>query len=119
MPAKYHYQVFHAISFFENEFNVGADFLRSQKVPNGSTNVDSTKKPEFQLTAEQARIAHHKLSTTEQDIIKIIAFAGKVNVHNNLTIPNVFAIFAKKEIFNFQVLEKLPRLSKCAKITLT
>ena len=86
MPAKYHYQVFHAISFFENEFNVGADFLRSQKVPNGSTNVDSTKKPEFQLTAEQARIAHHKLSTTEQDIIKIIAFAGKVKVHNTLEI---------------------------------
>ena len=118
--------MFHAISFFENEFNIGADFLKSQKakplrsvcgklipvkptiadmygeetdeeaeedkpakeirqkVQNGSKKSGLTKKSKFQLTAEQARIAHHKLSTKEQDIIKIIAFAGKVNVHNNL-----------------------------------
>ena len=71
--------MFHAISFFENEFNIGADFLKS---PKAKPITDSTKKSKFQLTAEQARIAHHKLSTKEQEIIKIIAFAGKIKIHN-------------------------------------
>ena len=65
LPTKYHYQVFHAISFFENEFNIvktGPEATSNQKAVN--------------LTAEQARIANHKLVKDGKDIIKIVAFAG-------------------------------------------
>ena len=66
LPTKYHYQVFHAISFFENEFNIVK--------ASGPEPASDQKK--FNLTAEQARIANHKLVKDGKDIIKIVAFAG-------------------------------------------
>ena len=68
LPLKYHYQVFHAISFFENEFNM---------VKSKSYRRDGNDQETFNLTAEQARIAKHKLDKERKDTIKIVAFAGK------------------------------------------
>ena len=67
LPLKYHYQVFHAISFFENEFNM---------VKSKSDRRDGNDQETFMLTAEQARIAKHKLVKERKDTIKIVAFAG-------------------------------------------
>ena len=67
LPLKYHYQVFHAISFFENEFNM---------VKSKSDRRDGNEQETFMLTAEQARIAKHKLVKERKDTIKIVAFAG-------------------------------------------
>lgn len=79
LPTKYHYQVFHAISFFENEFNITSKATPAVKKKGQAslTSMGFTQiKPKFQLTAEQARIASHKLEKGGNDVIKIVAFAG-------------------------------------------
>ena len=66
LPSKFHYQVFHAISFFENEFNVvnledPKPAIVNQCDSNKICKKNKTEKKKFMLTAEQARIANHKL----------------------------------------------------------
>ncbi len=61
LPQRYHYNVFHAISFFESAF----------KSP-----VVSGVREAKRLTAEQMRIAQHRLVKGRTDLIKIVAFAG-------------------------------------------
>ena len=63
-------QVFHAISFFENEFQIGCEPLEQspskQKGQSSLKEFGFTKKSSIQLTAEQARIAHHQLSSVSK-----------------------------------------------------
>lgn len=77
LPSKMHYQVFHSIAFFENEFNLTLKSEKEKAAPGQSnlTQFGFTKRS-FQLTAEQARIANHNLSKDGKDVIKIVAFAG-------------------------------------------
>ena len=70
IPSKFHYQVFHAISFFENEFQIGCEPVQQspskQKGQSSLKEFGFTKKSSIQLTAEQARIAHHQLSSVSK-----------------------------------------------------
>lgn len=76
LPLKWHYNVFHAISFFENEFNHVSD-KRSLDKPNGQTSLTRFGfGAKLRLTAEQARVASHRLVKNGQDLVKIVAFAG-------------------------------------------
>ena len=66
LPIKYHFQIFHAISFFENEFRFTGKEAPIKKRPTGQSSLMSfgitRKKSSVNLTAEQARIASHKLT---------------------------------------------------------
>lgn len=76
LPSKYHYNVFHGITFFENEFNFVND-KRNHEKPNGQTSLTRFGfGAKLKLTAEQARVASHRLSKNGQDVVKIVAFAG-------------------------------------------
>ncbi len=80
LPKRYHYQVFHAISFMENEFNQQQSDSSKNPGPRMGGQSSLTKfgftQKKFDLTAEQARIANHKLQKNGKDVIKIVAFAG-------------------------------------------
>ncbi len=81
LPMKYHYKIFHAITFFENEFRASATSTPSpKKTGGGQSSLLSfgfvKKQPKVNLTAEQIRIAQHKLEKNKMEVVKIVAFAG-------------------------------------------
>jgi len=81
-PGRLHYQVFHALYYYENDwaFKPTSASSAPKPVKSGQRSLLSlgfTKVvPKMPLTAEQQRIVCHPVQKNSQDIVKIVAFAG-------------------------------------------
>ena len=82
LPSRFHYIVFHALYFLENDWAVTPASPSSGLVKKSSGQQSlmafgfNKTVPSKIATAEQLRIIHHPLSKEKKDLIKIVAFAG-------------------------------------------
>ena len=85
LPSRFHYIVFHALYFLENDWAVTPVKDSTPAAVSGKKNAGQQSLMAFGFnktvpsklpTAEQLRIIQHPFSKERKDLIKIVAFAG-------------------------------------------
>ena len=120
LPCRFHYIVFHALYFLENDWAVTPETSTAAPT-NKSAGQQSLmafgfnkRIPSKVPTAEQLRIIHHPLSKERRDLIKIVAFAGtgKTTTLVRLTenYPNLrFLLVVYNKSVRIQAEQQFPR----------